>query len=156
MMIRPKSVKWSEHYLSGSQHFLRDFETGLEETATTFSWQIWIDYHVFTTKERWNNYWYMYIWVLVMFHKVDRMNHLVWTMLWLILIPELTNNKTNPTKKYWMGFGQMSSFITSPNSSPASCSVNQQKKLCGSWWPRFLPFNMFCWLYRWVRSCIET
>ena len=155
-MIRPKSVN---HDLSiicqESQHFLKDFETGLDETATTFSWQMWIDYHVFTTKERWNNYWYMYTW-LAMFHKVDRMNHLVSTMLWLILIPELTNNKTNPTKKYWIGFGQMSSFITSPNSSPASCSVNQQKKLCGSWWPRFLPFNMFCWLYRWVRSCIET
>ena len=155
-MIRPKSVNYDLSIICQDLNiFVKDFETGLDETATTFSWQMWIDYHVFTTKERWNNYWYMYTW-LAMFHKVDKMNHLVSTMLWLILITELTNNKTNPTKKYWIGFGQMSSFITSPNSSPASCSVNQQKKLCGSWWPRFLPFNMFCWLYRWVRSCIET
>ena len=92
---------------------------------------------------------------LAMFHKVDRESHLVSTTSWLIYQSSLITKK-NPTKKYWIGFGQMSSFITSPNSSPASCSVNQQKKLCGSWWPRFLPFNMFCWLYRWVRSCIET
>ena len=66
------------------------------------------------------------------------------------------NDQTNLTKKYWIGFGQMSSFITSPNSSPASCSVNQQKKLGGSGGPDFRTICLVLGLRRWVRSYKET
>ncbi len=76
-------------------------------------------------------------------------------------------------KKYWSGFGQISSLITSPKSSPDASvwSLNHEKKRLTSLWARFLPvlsaFNsgfsssvkfyfgeVICW--GWPKTCDWT